>query len=419
MPQKIVLDNGVRVVTETIPYFRSVSIGLISECGSRNETAEESGACHFIEHMFFKGTAARSTEQLAREMSLVGGQFNAFTSHEMLCLHAKVADRHLHTAVELIADIFKNSQFDPGEIEREQNVILDEIKLSDDSPDDYVMELFVRHLWGEHALGRPIVGSRKTVSRLKREDLVGFIRREFSPESTVIAVAGNFDDAALHAQLSAEFSGLALPDRTRNVETPPLPVWITSGERRPLEQVHFCIGTLGHNHTSEERYGLSVLNAMLGATASSRLFQEIRERRGLVYNIGSQHMSFRDVGQFFIAGSTSPEEFMTVMDLVRHEIKRIYREDVSQDELTTAKEHLKSAFVLSLESTTSRMFQLADQEIYFGRFIPIEESLRRIDEIQARDVRALAEKYFKGRRAALATVGREVFNGRGDSDLTL
>jgi predicted Zn-dependent peptidase len=419
MPEKIVFDNGVRLVTETVPSVLSASVGLFVECGSRNESPEESGVCHFIEHMFFKGTASRSTEQIARDMSLIGGQFNAFTAHEVLCLHGKVADRHVLSAVDLIADIFKNSRFDPAEMENERKVILDEIHLSDDSPEDSVMELFARHLWGAHSLGRPIVGDRKTVSRLNRDDLMRFIRREFAPERVVIAAAGNINTAELEKRLRGEFSALAASEGEPNGVTTPSPVWKMGGEVRPLEQIHFCIGAVGGYHTSEERYGLIVLNTIFGGAASSRLFQEIRERRGLVYNIGSQHMSFRDIGQFIISGSTHPEAFLNVMELVLQEIKRLYSEDVDAEELTAAKEQLKSSLVLSLESTSARMFQIADQEIYFGRFIPVEESLRRVDEVTASDVRGLAEKYFRGRRAVLATIGREVFNGRGDAAILL
>jgi predicted Zn-dependent peptidase len=419
MAEKIVFDNGVRLVMETVPSVLSASVGLFVECGSRNENPEESGVCHFIEHMFFKGTGSRSTEQIARQMSLIGGQFNAFTAHEILCLHGKVADRHVLSAVDLIADIFKNSRFDPAEMENERKVILDEIHLSEDSPEDSVMELFARYLWGAHSLGRPIVGDRKTVSRFSREDLLQFIRREFSPERVVIAVAGNINTTVLEQRLRAEFCDLAAPEGEHNGVTTPVPVWKMGGEVRPLEQIHFCIGALGENHTSEERYALIVLNTILGGVASSRLFQEIRERRGLVYNIGSQHMSFRDVGQFIIAGSTNPEAFANVMELILQEIKRLYSEDIDAEELTVAKEQLKSTLVLSLESTSARMFQLADHEIYFGRFIPVEESLQRVDEVSATEVRRLAEKYFKGQRAALATIGREVFNGRGDAAILL
>jgi predicted Zn-dependent peptidase len=418
MIRKTVLPSDIRIVTEHIPHVRSVSIGLWLDAGSRVESEQESGITHFIEHMFFKGTRSHNAFQIADAINELGGDFNAFTTHEILCLYAKVLDEHLPRAIEVLTDLYLNSEFGPDEIERERGVVLEEINLYNDTPEDRVLDLFTEDLWRGNGLGRPILGCASNVSRFDRHTIMEFVRKEMPPKRLVVSIAGNFDPDASEKQIRHHFGELPNGSEPGNGFLSPDH---RSGVRaivQKLNQSHFCLGTIGPSRTSSDRYRFEVLNIILGGGIGSRIFQEVRERRGLVYSIGSSQTGYRDVGYFAIAGAASPQNLPKVLEVVLDQVRKIYRDEVTDIELANAKAQLKGAILLALENTRNRMMRLGEYELYFGNHIPVDTVIQEIDAVSKYDVLETAEKYLRDACVTLVTLGPDAPDTRTIGSVT-
>jgi len=405
--RKIVLSNGVRIVLERIPYVRSASLGLYMDVGSRNETLPESGLTHFVEHMFFKGTEKFNAIELSQEINKIGGNVNAWTTQENVAITAKVVDEHISRAIDLLFEMYQHSIFAPEEIDRERNVILEEVKMYDDTPDELVVDVFMDNLFKGNPLGQPILGSPDNIKRFQRDDLQSYIGKEFAPERLVVAIAGNFDLRRVEPQLKRLFETLQPVAPVYNPLVSPAAAYHSSNIDRKLEQVHFCLGTTGPCRTSDDRFPFAVLNTILGGGASSRIFQEVREKRGLAYSIGSFEVMFKDSGCFAISGGMSPRNAAKVVDICLDQVKKAYAEDITQDELESAKEQIKSGVLLGLESSSYRMSRLAESELNFGGFIPVDQILERVRNVTVEEVRMVAEKYLKDKPVAFAGVAPE------------
>jgi predicted Zn-dependent peptidase len=405
--RKIVLPNGVRILLERIPYVRSASVGLWFDVGSRNETAPENGLSHFIEHMFFKGTRTKNAFQLSNEMNNIGGNVNAFTTQENICLSAKVVDEHLSEAIDLLHEMYRESTFCPEEIQREKNVVLEEVKMYDDTPDELVVDVFMDHLYAGNPLGRPILGNPSNIERFDQQDIFKYMGREFAPDRVIIAIAGNFDTRRLEPKLRRLFEPISPNGWERNPVQHPTPAYQSYNIDRKLEQVHFCMGTDAPNRTSDERFAFAVLNTILGGGTSSRIFQEVRERRGLAYSIGSFDCAFKDSGCFAVSGGTSPRNIDKVLKLCLEEVRKIYTECATDEDLRSAKEQIKSSILLGMESSSTRMGRLAECEIFFGDYVPVDYVIKRVNDVTATEVCALAEKYLKDRPITFASIGPE------------
>jgi predicted Zn-dependent peptidase len=393
--RKTVLPNGIRLVTEWIPHVRSIAVGVWVDTGSRHEPAERGGISHFIEHLVFKGTESRSAEEIARAVDSVGGQMDAFTTKEHTCFYVTVLDENLPLAADLLADILLHPRFDGGDIEREKTVVLQEFGMVEDTPDDVVHDLFAERVWPEHPLGRPILGERKVVQALDRGTVLRYFRTEYCPERITIAAAGHLRHEDLVELLGARFLDFRQPRPPRADEPPALATCVDLVER-PLEQVHFVLGGQGLEQGSPERYALFLLNTILGGSMSSRLFQVVREREGLVYSIHSGNSAFRDSGLFYVYAGTEPAHFRRVVDLTLRELRTLRTDRIAAEELRRAKDHLKGSLMLSLESTGSRMTRIAKQELYFGRSFTLDEILADIERVTVADLEELAERLLAG-----------------------
>ena len=405
MFRKEVLDNGVRVVTERIPSVRSVSIGIWVDVGSRDEQPGEEGFSHFIEHMVFKGTRRRSAEAISREIDALGGELNAFTSREGTTFYAKVLDEHLTQGIDLLADIFQHSRFDARDVTKEKQVVLEEIRMVEDDPEDYLHDLHTKNALRRHPLGRPVLGAVATIEALRRGQLLSFRVRHYGPTRVVIAVAGNFAIRPVLKQLAAAFG------RPWDAETESghrLPPTITKGVHvRPkrLEQAHICVGAKGVAYSDKDRYAVHVLNAVLGGGVSSRLFQEVREKRGLAYSIYSSVTSFTDSGLVTVYAGVRPDAAPRAIELILQELRRLQDKPVGRAELERAKSQLKGNFMLGLESTSSRMSKLAKDELHFGCHIPLRQVMADIDAISADQVWRLSRELFDDRFLAVTALG--------------
>jgi predicted Zn-dependent peptidase len=373
--QKTLLDNGIRVLTEAIPALESTAIGIWIQTGSRDEQAAESGLSHFIEHLLFKGTEQRSAFDISREIESVGGAINAFTGKEYTCFHAKVLKRDTALAVDILGDMVAHSVFDPQEIERERMVVVQEIKMVEDTPDDYIHDLFHHSFWGDHPLGCPITGHKERVLAFKREDICAFLQRQYTPERMIVAAAGGVDHQELvdlvHDRLGHLKPGpSAVPRQGANGGCTRMQV-----THRDLEQIHFCLGTGGIPHNHKLRYAGHTLNTLLGGNMSSRLFQEVREKRGLTYSIYSFLNTYSDTGLFGVYAGTTKAEIEEVISLILQELKAIKAGQIRKEDLAAAKEYLRGGTILGLEGSDGRMTRLARDEICFDRHIPLEEVL--------------------------------------------
>jgi predicted Zn-dependent peptidase len=413
--QKSVLPNGIRLVTEAMPQVRTVSLGLWVGTGSRYEPASQHGISHFLEHLFFKGTHTRSALAIAQAVDALGGQMNAFTDKEHTCFYVKVLANHLPEIVELTADMLLNSAFDLGAIEKERQVITEEIKTYEDSPDEVVQDLVVQTIWDGHPLGRSVIGTRKAVARLGRDDFVRYIEKRYRPDNIVISIAGDVrHDAAvsLLAQHLGTWDGRA---STHPTEAPPLTPTV-SIRMKEIEQVHLCLATRGRSQADDDRYVLAVLDNILGGGMSSRLFQEIRETRGLVYTIASYAASYREGGMFIIYAAMSPENAPEVLRLTFDEIARL-GDTLGETELHRAKESLKGSIMLGLESTGSRMFKLGRSELYYGRQIDLDEIIGRVDAVSLADVHKMSAEIFTADQMAMAAIGPFAARSAARADL--
>ncbi|HVO13111.1 MAG TPA: pitrilysin family protein [Vicinamibacteria bacterium] len=394
------LDNGLTLVTETMPHLRSVAVGVWVRRGSRHEAAGQSGISHFIEHMVFKGTRTRSAERIAAEVDSIGGYMDAFTAKEYASFHLKVLDENLPQAIEILGDIVLNPLFDVAEMAKEKKVIFEEINMVEDTPDDLVMELLSEAFWPDHPLGRPILGNKRTVAGFAREDLLAYFGRVYQPGNLLIAAAGHLEHARAAQLVRRHFAGLRRRPSAAGGR-PPRTAWTTvSRSKRELEQVHVCLGTRALPQAHRDRYAGFVLNTVLGGSMSSRLFQNVRERRGLVYSISSGITSYSDAGLLNVYAGTSLDSAAEVIRLTLDEMRRLCGDRLPDEELRRAKDHIKGGLVLSLENTGARMSHLARQEIYFGKQLPLDEILEGIEAVSADDVRRLAARLFRGRVAA-------------------
>lgn len=404
------LPNGIQVITETMPQVRTAALGVWIGTGSRYEEARLHGISHFLEHLFFKGTHTRSALDIANAVDAIGGQMNAFTDREVTCLYVKVLADHLPAVMELIADMLLRSALDREALERERQVILEEIKMYEDSPDELVQDLCAQTIWNGHPLGRPVIGTVETVQRLRREDLLAYLEQRYRPNNVLVAVAGDVRHSTvvrLVADALGPWNGSAPPmERDHPTARPDILL-----RHKETEQVHLSLGTRGLPQADEARYVMAILDNILGGGMSSRLFQEIRERRGLVYTITSYHAAYREGGLFVIYGAMSPSAAPQVTALILEEIDKV-KERISAAELQRAKESLKGGIMLSLESTGSRMTKLARSQLYYGRQLSLDEILARIDGVTADEVQAMAREVLVPERMAMAAIGPFREDGR-------
>ena len=402
--RKDVLPNGVRLVTEAIPHVRSVAVGIWVETGSRAEPEERGGISHLIEHLVFKGTANRSAEEIASAIDSVGGQMDAFTAKEHTCFYVSVLDDHLALAVDLLTDILMHPLFAPSDIEKEKSVVLQEIKMVEDTADDLVHDLFAERVWAGHPLGRPILGRWDVVREFERAAILGHFEEEYAPQRIVVAAAGHLEHAQLADLFAARFNGFRRPVASREM-TPPTMHAGVHVVPKPLEQVHLVAGFPGIPETAPERYALYLLNDVLGGSMSSRLFQEVRERQALAYSVHSGAQSYHDTGLFYIYAGTDAPNFSKVMTALMKELRALKKDGVRADELRRAKEHLKGSLMLSLESTSSRMNRVAKQELRFGEFFSLDEMLAAIDGVELQEVDALASRILDEEQLSLLALG--------------
>ncbi len=404
MHNKTVLPNGIRIISEHIDHIRSISIGTWVKCGSRYEDKATNGAAHFIEHMLFKGTRNRSAFEIASAIDSVGGMMNAFTGKELTSFYIKIPDYHLPMAVDLLADIFTNSCFDDEDIKKEQSVVLQEINMTEDSPDDYIHDYFEGIFWDGHPLGFPVLGTRSLVASLNRETLLSFFNARYGGNNLLLAAAGNLRHDEFVDLVSKKFGSIRTT--TSTLVTKPATSSRVAVLKKDLEQAHMIMGTLAPSAISPERYPGFLLNAILGGSMSSRLFQEIREKRGIAYAVHSFVATYMDTGLLGIYAGTSDEKIPVVIDLILEELKRLRRELLTEKEMAQVKELIKGNYLLSMENTDSRMIRLAKNEITFGKYITQHDVIASIDAVNAEDVRNLASDIFKADALSLAVIGR-------------
>ena len=406
MYRKVILKNGIRLVTEQIPTVKSVTIGLWVNAGSRDERPEEAGYSHFIEHMLFKGTASRSATDISREIDALGGEMNAFTTRETTTFYVKVLDQHLPQALDLLSDLFLNSRLNQKEIEKEKQVVLEEIRMVQDDPEDLVQELHTKLVMATHPLSRPILGKASTIGHIRRRDLLEYMDRHYRPEGIVVAVAGNFDQLTLEKMMAKLFgcdeASMGASPGTR------WPAELHGGvvlKRKPLEQVHLCVGLQGIAAGHKDRYVIYALNSVLGGSVSSRLFQEIREKRGLSYSIYSFLSGYSDTGTVTVYAGTRAGEVERVLDLIEREIQKMARRGMTGEELKRTKEQMKGGLMLSLESSHSRMNKLAKDELIAGTHTSLEDMISEIDGVTEQQVSQVARTLFTTENMALTGLG--------------
>jgi predicted Zn-dependent peptidase len=399
------LPNGVRVITEVMPHVRSVSVGIWICTGSRRETAEQNGLSHFIEHMLFKGTVNRSAEDIARSVDSIGGNLDAFTAKELVCFNTKVLDEHLPLAFDVLADLVLNPLFRDEDIEKEKGVILEEIKMEEDSPDYLVHEIFSSNFWQGHALGKPILGTPQTVRRFDSTMMRDYYRAVYSPANLLVTAAGNLSHQQLTDLVGRHFASLPPGAGAPADPVPGTHARIALRNKKSLEQAHLCLGVPSYPLPHQDRFSCYVLNTLLGGGMSSRLFQNIRERQGLAYSVFSDLSPYRDTGCLSIYAGTSVESARKVVDSITKEFRQLKEHTVPPDELRRAKDHLKGSLMLSLESTSSRMSNLARQEMYFGRFFTLDELVESIEAVSEEDVRRISRTFFDTRQIALTVLG--------------
>lgn len=397
------LDNGIPLVTEKIKSVHSVALGIWIKVGSRYEPAEKNGISHFVEHMFFKGTKKRSAREIAVEIDSVGGDLNAFTSREITTFYVKVLDEHMDRGINLLTDIFLHSTFPEDEVEKEKRIIKEEIKMVEDTPDDFIHDLFYLDIWGQEGIGQPVLGRRETIKSFTREDLAVHVKKYYGTKDTVIACAGNFDPDKLMQNLNHTLGSLRRGSEPDRRETPEFNPKI-SVHTKDLSEVHICLGVKGISQESNLRYPFYLLNTILGAGASSRLFQEIREERGHAYSIYSFISSYADTGLWGVYAGTSRKRVEEVTGLIVKEMKGL-KDTITDSEIQKAKDQLKGSLLLGLESTNSRMQNIARQEIYYGRYFSPEEIMREIDAVTPGHVKDLAANLLTGNAIAITFFG--------------
>jgi len=401
------LDSGIRVLTERMPEVRSVAFGAWVGAGSRDEQPELSGATHFLEHLLFKGTPSRTAKEIAESFDAVGGDVNAFTAKEFTCFYARTLDNDLPMSIEVIADMIQNSLITEDDVTSERQVVLEEISMHEDAPDDIVHDLFTEAIWGDHPLGRRVQGRSETIASMDRDEVGAYWRLHYKPGNLVIAAAGSLEHEAVVEGVAKAFRdaphGPQRPARSGD-EAPPFHARVST-LARPTEQAHLVYGGAGVARNDPRRWALGVLNLVLGGGMSSRLFQEIREKRGLVYSVYSGHSSFAEAGLLNVYAATGPERIEEVLRLIREEVDAILSEGITNDELERGKGSLKGGLVLGLEDTSSRMSRLGKGELCHGEILTPDEMLARIDAVTLADVQRAAQETLGAHPWALSIVG--------------
>lgn len=404
MYHKTVLKNGVRIISERLEHLRSVSLAIWVDAGSRDEVKSENGIFHFTEHMIFKGTENRSSLQIAKELDAIGGLSNAFTGKENTCFHARVLGEHFAQLADILSDIFLHSTFDVDDLERERQVILQEISMVEDTPDDHIHVLFNRLFWADHPIGMPVLGNEKTVSAIERETILKYINKFYVPERILVAGAGNVDHQSMVSYFEPLFSQLEAGNSNPKNDIPRSNASV-SVQYRDLEQVHICLGGEAPSQTSDKRFACVVLNTILGGNMSSRLFQEIRENRGLAYSVYSFLSSYIDAGLLGVYVATDSQNVNPVLEAIKNEIKKICKGEISKSDLAAAVDHLIGGIYLSSESADNRMLRIAKNEFVFQKYVSYEELVSKLQQVTVDEVVEVASDIFQDGTVSLSTLG--------------
>ncbi|MEP9406293.1 pitrilysin family protein [Peribacillus frigoritolerans] len=392
MIKKYTCQNGVRIVLENIPTVRSAAIGVWIKTGSRNETPELNGVSHFLEHMFFKGTTKRNAREIAESFDSIGGQVNAFTSKEYTCYYAKVMDNHASYALEILADMFFNSTFDGEELKKEKNVVYEEIKMYEDTPDDIVHDLLSKAVYENHPLGYPILGTENTLETFNSDTLKKYVHDMYTPDKVVVSIAGNVDEKLIKEVESYFGSYQGGEDRLELVKPSFHENRIT--RKKDTEQAHLCLGYNGLEIGNDKTYSLITLNNILGGSMSSRLFQDVREQRGLAYSVYSYHSSYQDSGMVTVYGGTGTNQLDSLYETIQETLDTLKRDGITEKELRNSKEQLKGSLMLSLESTNSRMSRNGKNELMLGEHRSLDDIIIKIDDVTEDTVNELANQIF-------------------------
>ena len=406
MYAKSVLANGITVVTEQMPHLRSITLGIWVVTGSRNEQLLNHGISHFIEHLLFKGTTKRSAKAIAEEVDSVGGQLNAFTGKEYTCYYMKSLDTHLDMAIELISDMLINPRLDPVDIEKEKGVVLEEYNMYEDSPDELVHDLYVQQVWQQHPLGQSILGSRQSIDNFHRDMILDYRQTFYTPDNMIIAAAGNLTHSqviGLVEQYFGNMAGVAAKTKLQGPRYSP----IRTQRVKDTEQSHICFGTPGVSHNSDELYSLHILNNLFGGSMSSRLFQSIREDRGLAYSVYSYQSSYRDTGLLTVYAGVKPDNVRQVLELIWKNMSELRAKGVSETELIKAKEQLKGNLLLGLESSSSRMSRIGTMEATVGKYVSLDDVIAKIDRVTTEHIREIATRIFQPEQVSCLVLGPE------------
>jgi predicted Zn-dependent peptidase len=400
-----VLSNGLTVISEEMKHIRSISIGIWIKTGSRDEEPQCNGLSHFIEHMVFKGTKHRSAEAIARQVDSIGGNLDAFTAKECVCFNIKVLDEHLPIALDVLSDLVLNPVFAPEDIARERRVILEEIKMDEDSPEYLVHEIFTQNFWKDHPLGKPILGTKETVKRFEQPAVLDLYQKRFTPGNFIISAAGNLNHTHFVELVSKHFDRMKPLKNGFHRSVPKIVPRITLRNKKSLEQVQICLGVPSHPIAHEKRFASYVLNTLLGGGMSSRLFQNIRERQGLAYSIYSDLSPYRDTGCLSVYAGTARQSAAKVVESIVSEFKKLKSEKLSDEEVRRSKDQLKGSLMLSLESSTARMSNLARQDMYFDRFYSMDALIEKIEAVTAEDLHEMAIDFFRTESIAVTALG--------------
>lgn len=402
--RKFTLENGVRVLVEPVTYVQSAAVGLWCKTGSRNETHEEAGITHLIEHMLFKGTEKRTAKDIAESIEGRGGALNAFTDKESTCYYCRVLADDVENGIDVLSDMMLHSLIDPEELEREEQVVLEEIRRGEDEPSDHVHELHLEHRWIDHPLGKPIIGTRESVSGFKRDNLQEYMKRRYRGSNVLLGVAGNVDPEKV---LKWAETDLGRIDKGGEDEAVSRPHGKAGKEQvgKDVEQVHFCIGGDGCSIFDDELYTMAVLDGALGGSMSSRLFQEIREKRGLAYAVGSYSLTYAAGGAYTVYGGTSPRQWDQVQELVRIEFDKVMKDGIDQDELDRTKRNICGNIVLALEGMSGRMMRMSKNELHHKREIPVEETMAKINAVTVKMVQDLANRILDPNSVSTTAIG--------------
>ncbi|MDK2984960.1 MAG: hypothetical protein PWQ96_602 [Clostridia bacterium] len=404
MYKKETLKNGLRIVTEHLPHVKSAALGFWVKCGSRYEPSTMQGISHFIEHMLFKGTLTRSARDIAEELESVGGVLNAFTGREYSCFYARVLSEHIDLALDILCDMLQNSIFSEDEIQKEKNVVIEEIKMYEDTPDESIHDLFTEVVWNNHPLGKPILGSYDTINNFSRKGIVNYFKDNYIPENIVLSISGNIDHDRIIKKVENMFVNNDGKRTQINSDCPEFNGAFVY-KSKELEQTHFCLGVEGLSQMDQDIYTLMILNNILGGGASSRLFQKIREELGLAYSVYSYQSIYKDKGLFTIYAGTSPKLAPQVVKEIIKEITNLQKHGITAAEVERAKAQLKGNLYLSMESTSNRMSRLGRTELYFDRVVTVEEVVNNFQKVKAEEVQELAQKLLTRDKLAFTAYG--------------